>query len=77
MRPKPEAAGLDPSHPEPEEAFADLEEVKREKERVGPFRRTSTDRWVVEQMDRDTHAQTDRERRTDGLGQGEMDRQRC
>lgn len=28
-------------------------------------------------MDRDTHAQTDRERRTDGLGQGETDRQRC
>lgn len=28
-------------------------------------------------MDRDTHAQADGERRTDGPGQGETDRQRC
>lgn len=57
---KPETGlSLSPSPPpEPGEAFADLEEVKRERERVGTFRRTNTDRWVVEQMDRDTHAQT-------------------
>lgn len=35
------------------------------------------DRWVVKQMDTDTHAQAGRERRTDGPGQGETDRQRC
>lgn len=51
---------LSPSPPpESGEAFADQEEVERERERVGTFRRTNADRWAVEQMDRDTHAQTD------------------
>ena len=37
-------------------------ERERENENMGmdTFRRTNADRWVVEQMDRDTHAQTDR-----------------